>query len=406
MRKIIFITVCLFLFNTVNTLKAQIGINTEDPDATLDVHAIVDSAVVPDGFIPPIMSGNQLKGKDNAYTTRQTGAIVYVTEPVTATSAKTTNVTSSGYYYFDGTVWQALKGEAGGGTSPWNVAGTTDRASQNTQNIYQMGNVGIGTQNPNASAALEVASTDKGFLPPRVNLDSITDVTTIPYPAEGLLVYSQSFNQTENGVIRTFPEGVYMFDGTKWMKMIASNDNNSGMPVRNQTCVLIQVNQSGAVTLNGYQSFGLLLQNAHATLSPAYDFGNWSPSTQSPADVISTTLGEDGAMLMEQKPSGTLTYWRLSFEYTLGNSPPAATRYFTVDIVNDINGGTVYSEAIVIPGGLNTGHHAPFSMFFATISDPANTHRGYKIKFGVDTAASNGLPNNISVKLKQILKID
>lgn len=49
---------------------------------------------------------------------------------------------------------------------------------------------GIGTNTPNASAKLEVAANDKGFLPPRVTLTSATDATTILTPATGLLVYN------------------------------------------------------------------------------------------------------------------------------------------------------------------------------------------------------------------------
>ena len=49
---------------------------------------------------------------------------------------------------------------------------------------------GIGTTTPNASAKLDVYSTNKGFLPPRVTLTSETDASTIASPAEGLLVYN------------------------------------------------------------------------------------------------------------------------------------------------------------------------------------------------------------------------
>ena len=49
---------------------------------------------------------------------------------------------------------------------------------------------GIGTTTPHASAKLDVSATNKGFLPPRVTLTSVTDATTIPNPAEGLLVYN------------------------------------------------------------------------------------------------------------------------------------------------------------------------------------------------------------------------
>ncbi|MEN2992655.1 MAG: hypothetical protein ABDH91_03785 [Bacteroidia bacterium] len=52
------------------------------------------------------------------------------------------------------------------------------------------GNVGIGTNSPNASARLEVSATNAGVLIPRVNLTSVTDATTIPNPATSLLVYN------------------------------------------------------------------------------------------------------------------------------------------------------------------------------------------------------------------------
>jgi len=44
--------------------------------------------------------------------------------------------------------------------------------------------VGIGTTSPDASAILEVKSSDKGLLPPR-----IVDVDDISSPVEGLLIY-------------------------------------------------------------------------------------------------------------------------------------------------------------------------------------------------------------------------
>lgn len=50
--------------------------------------------------------------------------------------------------------------------------------------------VGIGTTTPNTSAILDVTSANKGVLLPRVQLTSTTDATTIPTPANGLMVYN------------------------------------------------------------------------------------------------------------------------------------------------------------------------------------------------------------------------
>lgn len=68
---------------------------------------------------------------------------------------------------------------------------------------------GIGTTTPDPSAKLDVTSTNKGFLPPRVTLTSSTDATTIPSPATGLLVY----NTGNNAGLRA---GYYYWNGTDW----------------------------------------------------------------------------------------------------------------------------------------------------------------------------------------------
>jgi hypothetical protein len=67
---------------------------------------------------------------------------------------------------------------------------------------------GIGTTTPNASAKLDVYSTNKGFLPPRVTLSSATDAATIPSPAVGLLVY----NVGSVGL----QAGYYYWNGANW----------------------------------------------------------------------------------------------------------------------------------------------------------------------------------------------
>ncbi len=76
-------------------------------------------------------------------------------------------------------------------------------------NIPSMGQVGIGTVTPDASAMLDVTSTTKGFLPPRVALTGTTDVATISSPATGLLVYNLG-----TGGLAT--AGYYYWNGSAW----------------------------------------------------------------------------------------------------------------------------------------------------------------------------------------------
>lgn len=74
--------------------------------------------------------------------------------------------------------------------------------------VQLLSQTGIGTTTPNASARLEVAATNKGFLPPRVTLTGVTDATTIPGPATGLLVY----NLGSVGL----QAGYYYWNGANW----------------------------------------------------------------------------------------------------------------------------------------------------------------------------------------------
>jgi microcystin-dependent protein len=79
--------------------------------------------------------------------------------------------------------------------------------------------VGINEDNsqPDASAILDVKSTSKGMLIPRVALPGINDITTVPNAANGLFVFS------ENGNV---PDGLYYWNATdkKWIYVITANN--------------------------------------------------------------------------------------------------------------------------------------------------------------------------------------
>ncbi len=78
----------------------NVGINTENPNATLDVVGAPTNAQSLDGIIAPRLTGEQLRAK--TYTSNQTGALVYVTLADPNPAGQTIDVTASGYYYFDG----------------------------------------------------------------------------------------------------------------------------------------------------------------------------------------------------------------------------------------------------------------------------------------------------------------
>jgi hypothetical protein len=77
---------------------------------------------------------------------------------------------------------------------------------------------------PDPSAMLDVSSTSKGVLFPRVALDSLKDLTTIANPANGLMVY----NTTSPGARYDLTKGYYYFDATAqaWVKFTDNSTDN------------------------------------------------------------------------------------------------------------------------------------------------------------------------------------
>jgi len=80
------------------------------------------------------------------------------------------------------------------------------------------GQIGIGTPSPHASSILELSSSDKALLLPRVSLTSTTDITTIINPVKGLLVYNLSDSGTGTG--RVYKDLIYLYDGVLWQALM------------------------------------------------------------------------------------------------------------------------------------------------------------------------------------------
>jgi hypothetical protein len=88
--------------------------------------------------------------------------------------------------------------------------------------------IGVGTTTPNSAAVLDVNSSNRGFLLPRMALTSATDATTIASPAKGLIVY----NKATGGLT---PEGLYLWNGTAWRPVVYEAANYFGGDVNNTT---------------------------------------------------------------------------------------------------------------------------------------------------------------------------
>ncbi|WP_106915845.1 tail fiber domain-containing protein [Chryseobacterium aurantiacum] len=145
------------------TTSGSFGINTQTPQATLDVTLRPATANLPEGIIAPRITGNALKAKNALYLAAQNGTLVYVTTADTAPTGKTVNVTSPGYYYYDAatSIWIKLVTDV----SAWKPGGNTESSEKTlgTNNNYDLpfvtnntekarltkeGLLGVGTNDP------------------------------------------------------------------------------------------------------------------------------------------------------------------------------------------------------------------------------------------------------------------
>lgn len=148
---------------------SQIGINTENPKATLDIKSSPSDLTVIDGIIPPRLSGDELKSKETLYGSDHVGTIVYITSAVTSPSTITANVNESGHYHFDGTLWHKMKLSSVDDTNDaWVNDAPNSMVKLGTQSdaittrgvgsefvVKDNGNVGIGTSSPTSTLAVK-----------------------------------------------------------------------------------------------------------------------------------------------------------------------------------------------------------------------------------------------------------
>lgn len=98
---------------------SQVGVGTSAPDSTLDIVAAnpTGASTTVDGILIPRVD----RQRAQSMTGTLTSTMVYVNSIATGTATGTAiNITSIGFYFYDGTVWQKI---ATGGSSNWTLTG-------------------------------------------------------------------------------------------------------------------------------------------------------------------------------------------------------------------------------------------------------------------------------------------
>jgi hypothetical protein len=269
-------------------------------------------------------------------------------------------------------------------------------------NIRSDGNVGIGTLHPSVAAMLDISSTTKGFLAPRMN--TAERITLASIAVDGLLVYDTDIHAYfvyREGSVNNWEQ--QLGSSTGW-----STGGNSGINTSvnflgttdNQDLVFKVNNQnagrlsSSATTLFGYQA-GDVNTAGHNTF-----IGWWAGKANTSGDnniglgeeaLVQNTVGINNIAIGSQAMSNVINSWN---NIAIGNGA-LASGVFT-------NGGTPWNGFNVAIGNGALQNNQPGSTsngiqntgvghntLYANTKGTANTAVGYRSMGSNTTAGCN-----------------
>lgn len=140
--------------------------------------------------------------------------------------------------------------------------------------------IGIQTDNPDGSAALDIVSSDKGLLIPRVTLSAdLSSPSPVNSPATGLLVYNSGSNQDE---------GFYFWNGTSWQMLKPSESSDVQGPASSTDNAIARFDGTS----------GSLLQNSSVILDDNANINGVNKITTSNF-TMPTNAGEDKVLVSD-----------------------------------------------------------------------------------------------------------
>jgi hypothetical protein len=214
--------------------------------------------------------------------------------------------------------------------------------------------VGIGTTTPATSSALDITSTNKGLLIPRVALISTSDVATIASPVTSLLVYNSGF----------LPNGYYYWNGTLWVLLATGNNTdwsltgNSGTnPANNfigttdaQDLRFRRANQWAGTIASNVTSFGAQAGRTNTSTNNVF-FG-------SNAGELSSNLASSNMVAIGHQAMGAAGAQNVSQSVAIGSfamQSPTATATSNVVIGHQAGITLSTSNNVIIGQGASSG---------------------------------------------------
>jgi hypothetical protein len=262
---------------------------------------------------------------------------------------------------------QGIQGNTGAtGASPFTLNGSDA--------VFTTGSLGLGINPPNASALLDLTSTTKGFLPPRMTAVQRAAIVT---PTAGLMVY-----QTDGTA------GLYQYDGSVWSQVgaagVGSVSGTAPVTVTGTTAPVISMAKATG-SVDGYlaaSDFATFAAKGSGTVtSVGIDTGT-TGLTASSAITSSGTITLAGTLAVANGGTGQTTA-AAAFTALAPSQGTNSGKFLTTN-------GTAASWAPVkvnSDGGFNTlgGTSALLSLSSGT----NNTAFGYSALVSVTTGGNN-----------------
>ena len=202
-------------------------------------------------------------------------------------------------------------------------------------NIKGMAQVGVGTLTPDTSAMLDVSSSTKGLLAPRM---TTIEKNAIASPANGLLVYDTDLAKFE------------YFNGTVWTTLQSSNGNTRSNYVLVQSAADFPAPSGGVITLDTntyYEVNGTIVLGNSIDVNGAYIVG---------LDANEDILVRGGGTLFSGSKGGTIK--------TLTLAAPSGTIFNINDTVGDQN---LIIQSCIMANSGSVGTLKGFNLVFQNI---------------------------------------
>lgn len=246
---------------------------------------------------------------------------------------------------------------------------------------------GIGTTTPDASAKLEISSTNKGFLPPRVSLTATNSASPISSPANGLMVFNTA--SVGSSPFNVVP-GYYYWDATglKWVSLSTTVGN-----VQNQAIFRSTSNTTAGAAVSTWNTRFNNVASGDLTVTSSTSFALSNGIYKIQWGLPHQQNNTYNTMQLQEYSSSAWSAWysdaNLATVANGGNTDWGGTTFMT-DIIDCSS--TTRTLRLINSDGSRTLYNG--ASFIITKLNPAITTSTTADNLGDHTATKNVLLNN------------